>query len=93
MCSSDLRKIKSSPEETQALRMADFDDEEMNMSTFPKRFGNSNFLINSIPVAEFQGRPLADHPGVKNGRPPGALTVPHLPTSSTSTKPTKLCYK
>jgi len=56
--------------------MADFDDEEMNMSTFPKRFGNSNFLINSIPIAEFQGRPLADHPGVKNGRPPGALTVP-----------------
>ncbi|KAL5212292.1 hypothetical protein ABZP36_023139 [Zizania latifolia] len=73
------RKIKTSTvtsEERQALRMADFDDEEMNMSTFPKKFGNSNFLINSIPIAEFQGRPLADHPGVKNGRPPGALTVP-----------------
>ncbi|KAK1367187.1 hypothetical protein POM88_042748 [Heracleum sosnowskyi] len=26
--------------------------------------------------AEFQGRPLADHPAVKNGRPPGALTIP-----------------
>uniref|UniRef100_A0A8R7UYL6 Cellulose synthase-like protein D2 n=1 Tax=Triticum urartu TaxID=4572 RepID=A0A8R7UYL6_TRIUA len=80
-CFPKKRKIKSTvssgtSEETRALRMADFDDEEMNMSTFPKRFGNSNFLINSIPIAEFQGRPLADHPGVKNGRPPGALTVP-----------------
>ncbi|KAJ3672605.1 hypothetical protein LUZ60_007326 [Juncus effusus] len=66
----------SSSEETRALRMADFDEEEMNMSTFPKKFGNSSFLIDSIPVAEYQGRPLADHPAVKNGRPPGALTVP-----------------
>ncbi|XP_072984374.1 cellulose synthase-like protein D1 [Typha latifolia] len=63
-------------EETQALRMADLDEEEMNLATFPKKFGNSTFLIDSIPVAEFQGRPLADHPSVKNGRPPGALTIP-----------------
>ncbi|CAD6338023.1 unnamed protein product [Miscanthus lutarioriparius] len=78
-CFPQRRKIKASaaaPEETRALRMADFDEDEMNMSSFPKKFGNSNFLINSIPIAEFQGRPLADHPGVKNGRPPGALTVP-----------------
>uniref|UniRef100_A0A0E0DVP7 Cellulose synthase-like protein D2 n=1 Tax=Oryza meridionalis TaxID=40149 RepID=A0A0E0DVP7_9ORYZ len=78
-CFPQRRKVKTSTvasEERQALRMADFDDEEMNMSQFPKKFGNSNFLINSIPIAEFQGRPLADHPGVKNGRPPGALTVP-----------------
>jgi cellulose synthase-like protein len=78
-CFHQRRKIKASaaaPEETRALRMADFDEDEMNMSSFPKKFGNSNFLINSIPIAEFQGRPLADHPGVKNGRPPGALTVP-----------------
>ncbi|PKA58848.1 Cellulose synthase-like protein D2 [Apostasia shenzhenica] len=40
-----------------------------------KSFGNSSLLIASIPVAEFQGRPLADHPSVKNGRPPGALTA------------------
>ncbi|KAI4322043.1 hypothetical protein L6164_021768 [Bauhinia variegata] len=63
-------------EENRALRMGDSDDEEMNLSLFPKKFGNSSFLIDSIPVAEFQGRPLADHPAVKNGRPPGALTLP-----------------
>ncbi|CAA7062287.1 unnamed protein product [Microthlaspi erraticum] len=40
------------------------------------KFGNSTFLIESIPVAEFQGRPLADRPSIKNGRQPGALTIP-----------------
>ncbi|KAF3679346.1 Cellulose synthase-like protein D2 [Capsicum annuum] len=68
--------VSSVSDDNRALRMADFDDEEMNLSSFPKRFGNSSFLIDSIPVAEFQGRPLADHPAVKNGRPPGALTIP-----------------
>nr|GME00064.1 cellulose synthase-like protein D3 [Ipomoea batatas] len=68
--------VANAPEENKALRMGDFDDEEMNLASFPKRFGNSSFLIDSIPVAEFQGRPLADHPAVKNGRPPGALTIP-----------------
>ncbi|XP_020104500.1 cellulose synthase-like protein D1 [Ananas comosus] len=63
-------------EETRALRMGDADGDEVNLSSFPKKFGNSSFLIDSIPVAEFQGRPLADHPSVKNGRPPGALTIP-----------------
>ncbi|KAL0394771.1 UNVERIFIED_CONTAM: Cellulose synthase-like protein D2 [Sesamum latifolium] len=67
--------VSSAPEEHRALRMGD-DDDEMNPSLFSKRFGNSSFLIDSIPVAEFQGRPLADHPAVKNGRPPGALTLP-----------------
>ncbi|KAL7106692.1 hypothetical protein ACP275_06G009800 [Erythranthe tilingii] len=66
----------ASAEENRALRMGDSDDEEMNLSLAPKMFGNSNQLIDSIPVAEFQGRPLADHPSVKNGRPPGALTIP-----------------
>jgi cellulose synthase/poly-beta-1,6-N-acetylglucosamine synthase-like glycosyltransferase len=68
--------VSNTPEEHRAMRMGDSDDEEMNLSTFPKKFGNSSFLIDSIPVAEFQGRPLADHPAVKNGRPPGALTIP-----------------
>ncbi|RRT48480.1 hypothetical protein B296_00036148 [Ensete ventricosum] len=63
-------------EETRALRMGDSDDDEMAISTFPKKFGNSTFLIDSIPVAELQGRPLADHPAVKNGRTPGLLTAP-----------------
>ncbi|KAM1127142.1 hypothetical protein ACFX2B_041723 [Malus domestica] len=70
------RRRKNTSEENRSLRMGDSDDEEMNLSLLPKRFGNSTFLIDSIPVAEFQGRPLADHPAVKNGRPPGALTIP-----------------
>ncbi|KAE9606489.1 hypothetical protein Lal_00013986 [Lupinus albus] len=68
--------LASTPEENRALRMGDDEEEEMDLSSFSKKFGDSTFLIDSIPVAEFQGRPLADHPAVKNGRPPGALTLP-----------------
>lgn len=74
-CCFSRRKKLAAAEENRALRMGDDDDEEMPLATFPKKFGNSRFLIDSIPVAEFQGRPLADHPAVKNGRPPGALTI------------------
>lgn len=42
----------------------------------PQKFGNSSMFTESIAVAEFQGRPLADHPSIKNGRPPGALLSP-----------------
>ncbi|GAB4851907.1 Cellulose synthase-like protein D1 [Ancistrocladus abbreviatus] len=45
----------------------------------PKMFGNSTMFTESIAVAEFQGRPLADHMSVKNGRPPGALLHPRPP--------------
>lgn len=45
----------------------------------PKKFGNSTIFTESIAVAEFQGRPLADHISVKNGRPPGALILPRSP--------------
>ncbi|KAL8481166.1 hypothetical protein ACS0TY_027090 [Phlomoides rotata] len=45
----------------------------------PKKFGNSTMFTDSIAVAEFQGRPLADHFSVKNGRPPGALLLPRPP--------------
>ncbi|KAF9609739.1 hypothetical protein IFM89_018187 [Coptis chinensis] len=45
----------------------------------PKKFGNSTLFTESIPVAEYQGRPLADHKSVKNGRPPGALLIPRQP--------------
>lgn len=62
-------------EENRALRMGDSDDEEMQSSQFPKKFGNSRTLLDSIPVAEYEGRPLADHPSVKNGRLPGTLTM------------------
>ncbi|XP_042504773.1 cellulose synthase-like protein D3 [Macadamia integrifolia] len=77
-CSGRKRKasVANTPEENRALRMGDDDDDEMNLALFPKKFGNSSILVDSIPVAEFQGRPLADHPAVKNGRPPGALTIP-----------------
>ncbi|KAF4401739.1 hypothetical protein G4B88_000787 [Cannabis sativa] len=57
-------------------KSVDSDDEEMNIALIPKTFGNSSLLVDSIRVAEFQGRPLADHPSVKYGRPPGALTLP-----------------
>ncbi|KAH0456878.1 hypothetical protein IEQ34_014785 [Dendrobium chrysotoxum] len=70
---------------SRALRMPDDDDEEsMVLSSFPNKFGNSSFLVDSIPVAEFQGRPLADHPSVKNGRPPGALTIPRDPLDAST---------
>lgn len=75
-CCLPRRKKPSSTDEARALRMGDDSDgEEMPLSTFPKKFGNSRFLLDSIPIAEFQGRPLADHPAIKNGRPPGALTI------------------
>lgn len=75
-CFGRRKKEASTSEEHRALRMGDDDEEDMNLSQFPKKFGNSTFLIESIPVAEYQGRPLADHPAVKYGRPPGALTHP-----------------
>ncbi|XP_030466351.1 cellulose synthase-like protein D2 [Syzygium oleosum] len=71
--------VASAPEisrENHSLRMEDAENEEMTTALIPKKFGNSYMLIDSIPVAEFQGRPLADHPSVKHGRPPGALTIP-----------------
>ncbi|BBG92324.1 cellulose synthase-like D1 [Prunus dulcis] len=45
----------------------------------PKKFGNSQMFTDSIGVAEYHGRPLADHASVKNGRPPGALLEPRPP--------------
>nr|GMD62973.1 cellulose synthase-like protein D1 [Ipomoea batatas] len=47
--------------------------------TLPMKFGNSTMFNESIAVTEFQGRPLADHVSVKNGRPPGALLAPRPP--------------
>ncbi|CAK9173454.1 unnamed protein product [Ilex paraguariensis] len=75
-CFPHRRTVASAPAENRSLRMGDSDDEEMNLSLFPKKFGNSSLLVDSIPVAEFQGRSLADHPSVRHGRPPGALTIP-----------------
>lgn len=76
-----LDKISQKTEsEAEALRPTKFYLElHMNMNLLPKRFGNSTLLAESIAVAEFQGRPLADHPAVKYGRPPGALRVSRDP--------------
>lgn len=68
--------------DTHALRMVD--DDGLNLYSFPRKFGNSSYLIDSIAVAEFQGRPLADHPSVKNGRPPGALIMPREPLDAST---------
>jgi len=67
--------------ETQALNPTDFDP-DLDVNLLPKRFGNSTKLAESIPVAEYQGRPLADHSMVKYGRPPGALRTPREPLDS-----------
>lgn len=63
-------------QDNQSIEMGDSENDEMNIAFIPKSFGNSSMLVDSIRVAEFQGRPLADHSSVKNGRPPGALTLP-----------------
>ncbi|KAH7442717.1 hypothetical protein KP509_03G101000 [Ceratopteris richardii] len=49
------------------------EEEDAEMQLLPKKYGGSTALLTSIPRAEFQGRPVADHPGLKYGRPPGAL--------------------
>ncbi|KAL5707399.1 Cellulose synthase-like protein D4 [Ranunculus cassubicifolius] len=72
-----IKQTVSDPE-THALRPNDFDP-DLDINLLPKRFGNSTLLSESIAIAEFQGRPLADHPMVKYGRPPGALRVPRDP--------------
>ncbi|KAK9928055.1 hypothetical protein M0R45_025209 [Rubus argutus] len=70
--------VASAPEVDSQDGSMDFDNdnEEMGLALIPKRFGNSSLFVDSIRVAEFQGRPLADHPSMKNGRPAGALTLP-----------------
>ncbi|GMH05343.1 hypothetical protein Nepgr_007183 [Nepenthes gracilis] len=65
----------------EALCPTDFDP-DLDVNLLPKRFGNSPMLVESIPVAEYQGRPLADHSAIKYGRPPGALRVPREPLDS-----------
>ncbi|EFJ34908.1 cellulose synthase-like D1-2, glycosyltransferase family 2 protein [Selaginella moellendorffii] len=59
------------------------EDDDVELQLLPKRFGNSAGFAASVPVAEFQGRPLAEQ-GAKNGRPPGALLVPREPLDATT---------
>jgi len=73
------QKSKKDPElEVQSLTVDEFDG-ELDPAILPKSFGNSQALAESIPVAEYQARPLADHHGVKHGRPPGVLRAPRPP--------------
>ncbi|CAM6024382.1 unnamed protein product [Sphagnum balticum] len=58
------------------------EDDEMEAAMLPKRYGSSLVFAASIPVAEFQGRPVAG-PGVQNSRPAGALTAPREPLDAT----------
>ncbi len=58
------------------------EDDEMEAAMLPKRYGGSLVFAASIPVAEFQGRPVAG-PGVQNSRPAGALTAPREPLDAT----------
>ncbi|XP_047313119.1 cellulose synthase-like protein D1 [Impatiens glandulifera] len=71
------------PEITRQSSDQDFEDAQPLADhpdlNLPVRFGNSNMFVESIAVAEFQGRPLADHISVKNGRAPGALLAPRTP--------------
>ncbi|RWW26293.1 hypothetical protein GW17_00009338 [Ensete ventricosum] len=46
------------------------DEGDMNIGKLPRLFDSSNFFIDSILVAGYQGQPLADHPSVKNSRAP-----------------------
>lgn len=61
----------------------DFDDDDVDIESLllPKMFGNSTSLAASIPVAEYQGRPLQElqGDGGTQGRPAGSLAVPREP--------------
>ena len=74
---------QSTNTEMQPLGASDFDP-DLDPNLLPKRFGNSTMLAESIPVAEFQGRPLADHPSVPYGRPPGILRMPREPLDAST---------
>ncbi|KAK7273434.1 hypothetical protein RIF29_14483 [Crotalaria pallida] len=69
--------------ETSPLKIDELDP-NLDLNLVPKRFGNSSLLAESIPVAEFQGRPLADHPLIKYGRPSGVLRVPRDPLDASA---------
>ncbi|GAV83167.1 Cellulose_synt domain-containing protein [Cephalotus follicularis] len=71
--------VASTPEENNSLGMGEIENEAMNVALIPKKFGNSSMLVDSILEAAIQGLPLADHPSVKHGRQPGALTAPREP--------------
>nr|ABI75158.1 cellulose synthase-like D8 [Physcomitrium patens] len=82
-----MKKTKTKQRESEVAGLTDHttsdDDDEIEASMLPKRYGSSAVFAASIPVAEFQGRPLADK-GVHNGRPAGALTIPREPLDAST---------
>ncbi|WCJ28588.1 cellulose synthase like D4 [Euphorbia peplus] len=73
-----LQQKNTEEPEIRPMAATDFDP-DLDLNLLPKRFGNSTMLAESIPIAEYQARPIADHPAVKYGRPPGALRLPREP--------------
>ncbi|KAG0613060.1 hypothetical protein M758_6G073600 [Ceratodon purpureus] len=77
-----MKKTKSQKRESEVTGLTEHttsdEDDDIEATMLPKRYGSSAVFAASIPVAEFQGRPLADK-GVFNGRPAGALTIPREP--------------
>ncbi|KAH7283954.1 hypothetical protein KP509_34G032400 [Ceratopteris richardii] len=63
------------------------EDDEMEMMNAhllrrSKKFGGSEVLLDSIPRAEKEGRPLAGQAGVHRGRQPGLLTAEREPLTT-----------
>jgi cellulose synthase-like protein len=50
-------------------------------SHWARKFGSSQYFLSSIDVAEYEGRPLADHISGRNRREPGALRADRRPIS------------
>ncbi len=83
-CSREKSKMKTLKKSQRGAEVASLaggmsdEDEDIEAVMLPKQYGSSVIFAASIPVADYQGRPLADK-GVHNGRPAGALTVPREP--------------
>ncbi|ERN16829.1 hypothetical protein AMTR_s00057p00116410 [Amborella trichopoda] len=74
------KKEKGKEETKPCINGYDSDDEDIESQLLSRRFGNSDSLLESIPVAEFQGRLVQDgHGSTKEGRPAGSLAVPREP--------------
>lgn len=77
-------RVKTKVNRNALQARSDLDDDTQPLTSdsemgFPQKFGSSTMFTDTIPVAEFQARPLDDHKSVKNGRPPGALIMPRSP--------------
>lgn len=87
LCCAGRKKKKAAAKrevEVQTLNGGTSDEEDdLEAMMLPKRYGDSQSFGASIPVAQFQGRPLADH-GVQNGRPAGALTLAREPLDAST---------